>query len=112
MAPVNSRLGGKWKRVERKRGKGKRRRRWGVPTVGRADGGVRQERRRPGLFIGRLGQCPSGEIFLMAALIHHAGSRLTSSGHIAMVGTYPHAHQSALAATLVARHGGDHGAGC
>ena len=45
-----------------------------------------QERRRPGLFIGRLGQCPSGEIFLVGMLIHHSAMWLTSSVHITMVG--------------------------
>ena len=67
--------------------------------VGRA----RRERHRSGLFIGRLGRCPGGEIFLVAALIHHAGSQLTSSGHIAMAGACPRARRSALAATPVAR---------
>ena len=49
------------------------------------------------------------EIFLMAILIHHVGVLLTSSGHIAMAGAHPCARRSALVATLVAWHGGDHG---
>jgi hypothetical protein len=35
---------------------------------------ARRARRWLGLFIGRLGRCPSGEIFLMAMLIHHIRS--------------------------------------
>ena len=70
----------------------------------------RQMRRWPGLFIGRLGQCPGGEIFLVAILIHHTSVLLTSSSHIGMAGARPCACRSALAATLVAWHGGDHGA--
>ena len=66
---------------------------------------ARRVRHWPGLFKGRLGRCPGGEIFLVAILIHHAGVPLTSSGHIAMAS----ARRSALAATLVAWHGGDHG---
>ena len=43
------------------------------PTVELMVERARGERRRPGLFIGRLGQCPGSEIFLVATLIHHAG---------------------------------------
>ena len=71
---------------------------------------ARREHRRPGLFIGRLGRCPGGEIFVVAALIRHVGLQLTSLGHIAMASTCPRAGQSTLVATLVARRGGDHGA--
>ena len=66
---------------------------------------ARRVRHWPGLFKGRLGRCPGGEIFLVAILIHHAGVPLTSFGHIAMAGACPHARRSALA-----RCSGDHGA--
>ena len=72
---------------------------------------ARQERRRPSLFIGRLGRCLAGEIFLMAVLIHHVLTRLTLSGHVTIAGAYPRTCRSALAATPVARRGGDHGVG-
>jgi hypothetical protein len=38
MVLMNSQIGGKWEKVERKRRKGKRWGRWGVPTLGGADG--------------------------------------------------------------------------
>jgi hypothetical protein len=85
--------------------------RWGVPVLSRADGGEGEARASSaGPIIGRLGRCPGSEIFLVAALIHHSCSWLTSSGHVTMAIACPHAHQSALAATLVARRSGDHGA--
>jgi hypothetical protein len=39
MAPVNSRIGGKWEKVERNRREGKRMGRWGVLALSGADGG-------------------------------------------------------------------------
>ena len=62
---------------------------------------ARRERHRPGLFIGWLGWCPGSKTFLVAVLIHHSATWLTSSGHIAMVGACSCAHRSCL--------GGDHG---
>ena len=72
---------------------------------------VRREHHQPGLFIGRLGPRPGGEIFLAAMLIHHILTRLTSFGHVAIAGACPRAHRSALEATSVAQRGGDHGIG-
>ena len=71
---------------------------------------ARRERRRLVLFIGRLGRCPGGEIFLAAILIHQVDTPLTLSSHIAMAGACSAHAGVALAATPVVRHGGDHGA--
>ena len=110
MAPVNSRIGENRKRTERKRGEVEWRGRWCVPTLGGADGGEGKARASPAGPIYRTARTvPSGEIFLMAALIHHARSWLTLSGLFAIVATWPCARRSALAATLVAWRGGDHG---
>jgi hypothetical protein len=94
--------------VERRRGKGKQRGRWCVPTLGRANDGE-----------GRARASSTGPIYrpvrlvsqLPAVLIHHVLSWLTSSGHVAIVRAYPCARRSALSATLVARYEGDHGVG-
>ena len=105
-----SRIGGKWKKVERRRGEGKRRGTWCVPALGGADGGEGEARASSARPIYRSSRSvPSGEIFLMAALIHHARSWLTLSGLFAIVATWPCARRSALAATLVAWRRGDHG---
>ena len=66
------------------------------PTVVLMVERVRQEHRRPGLFIGWLGRCPNGEIFLAAMLIHHSAMWLTLSGHIAMAGAWSCARRSCL----------------
>ena len=97
MAPVNSRKGRSGKRGERGGGRG----RGGgdgvfLPSVELVVERARRERRRPGLFIGRLGWCPCGEIFLAAVLIHRSTTWLTLSGHIAMAGTCSCAHRSCL----------------
>ena len=52
---------------------------------------VRRELCQPGLFIGWLGRCPGGEIFLVAILIQHAGMPLTLSGHTPWL-ALAHAH--------------------
>ena len=57
---------------------------------------ARRERRRSSLFIGWLGRCPGGEIFLAAVLIHHLATWLTLSGHIVMAGACSCAHRSCL----------------
>ena len=110
MAAIDSRIREKWKKRGKRRGKGKRRERWGVLALGRAGGGEGEARASPaGPIYRSASRCPGGEIFLVAVLIQHAGAPLTSSSHIAMAGTCPCACRSALVATLVARRGGDHG---
>ena len=69
MAPANSQIGGNRGKVKRKRGEVEERG-GGVflPSAKRMVGRTRRERRRPSLFIGRLGRCPGGEIFSQPCL--------------------------------------------
>jgi hypothetical protein len=68
-----------------------------------------RERHRLGLFIGRLGRCPDGEIFLTLVLIHHSATWLTLSCHIALLALARVHAGATLAATLMALHRSDHG---
>jgi hypothetical protein len=85
-----SQIGGNLKKVERRRGEGKRRGRWCVPALGGADGGESEARASPARPIYRPAKSvPGGKIFLVAALIHHARSWLTLSGRFATVAACP-----------------------
>jgi hypothetical protein len=81
MVLANSRNGEKWKKGQRGAGDGVF-----LPSAELVVERARCEHRRLGLFIGRLGRCHGGEIFLVAILIHHVATPLTFSAHIAMAG--------------------------